>query len=85
MVNLSDLFDKPRWHEVWPAGWGFYRVYICDDGYRGMLPGRYVRTTVFGQRRAIARAEAMQKALDAPPPVPVPVFTTRKPEEDTDG
>lgn len=71
----------PVWYEVWPAGWGFYRVYERDGGLggNGLFPGQYLKATVWGRDRAIRRAEALQEARDAPPPsLPKPVFSTKE-------
>jgi hypothetical protein len=77
------IIRGPVWHEVWPARWGFYRVYECDGGLggTGLFPGRYLKATVWGLERARRRAEALQEAHDAPPPVPKPVFSTKETAE----
>ncbi len=41
------IIRGPVWYEVWPVGWGFYRVYERDGGLGGMglFPGQYLKAT----------------------------------------
>jgi hypothetical protein len=83
MVRL--FRSGPVWHEVWPARWGFYRIYECDGGINGLMPGRYHKATVFGRVRAAAKARVLQERVDNPPPKPMPAFTTKPAEPGPDG
>lgn len=78
------ILRGPVWYEVWPARWGFYRVYERDGGLggTGLFPGQYLKATVWGLDRAIRRAEALQEARDAPTPSPPkPAFSTKETAE----
>jgi hypothetical protein len=70
MVRL--FRSGPVWHEVWPARWGFYRIYECDGGINGLM---------FGRARADAKARELQERVDNPPTPPMPVFTTKSAAE----
>lgn len=70
MVNTD---ARPVRHEVWPLGWGRYQVRSCD----GLeIPGWFVVAVVWGRRRAIERARALQRRVEHPPEPPGPVFRT---------
>jgi hypothetical protein len=48
------------WFEVWPAGWGFYHVKRCGAVVLGINWGPYTVATVFGRKRAIAKARSLE-------------------------
>lgn len=66
-------------HDVWPLGWGFYRIARVYT-YSTSLPAWPHVATVWGRQRAIRRALALQARAETPAARPDPIFSTADPQ-----